>query len=165
MASFHGSGHRILIRVQDPSLFLGEIKSGRAEKVYQLIRSLTDRPRRVDGGWRDDRHRYSCALLMLVNSPFVHIGDPRPADVMEEYTFHGERDLLEIIMSVGGHFGRVPWPVLDVEIINHHGRAAPDTPEAPLLWGDVETIGAKTVAGRGRWPWFEGRDIRMRGRV
>ena len=165
MASFHELGHRILIRVQDPSLLLGEIKSGRAEKVYQLISSLTDRPRRVDGGCRDHRHRYGCTLLMLVSSPFVHIGNPRPTDVMDEYAFHGEGDLLEIIMNVGGHFGRVSWAVLNVEIIDHHGRTAPNTTEAPFLRGNVETIRAKTVAGRWCWPWFEGGDVRMRGRV
>src|SRR3546814_15508850 len=101
------------------------------------------------GGRGDVHRRRASALFVLVRAPFLQIGGPRPANIMGEAPFDGERALLEIIVMVRRHAGRVARAFEPLDRVDHEGGAAVNAAEAR---SEERRVGKEWVSTcRSRW--------------
>ena len=101
---------------------------------------------------------------MLILLPVFLVGGPRPAQVMHVPPFKGERTLLEIVVIVRRQLRDVARPLCGKDI-HHESGAAENLAKAPLFVRHVETVAADAPPVRGRGPWLERRNLRVRSLI
>ncbi|HMM91747.1 hypothetical protein [Bradyrhizobium sp.] len=101
-------------------------------------------------------------MFVIVIASLGHVGRPRPAKMMDESAGQRQRALLEIVMMMRRHLGRIAGAVARLQEVHHEGRAAKDPPEPSRRCRDVEAVGADLLITWCLRPRLERRQVGMR---